>query len=60
MRDDEGDVELGEQMVIWRFSRLPAPVSRKPLANGLWSILSFVTRSFWYAVTAMNSVSLNT
>ena len=24
------------------FSRFPAPESRKPLANGLWSILSWV------------------
>ena len=34
-------------------------VSRKPLANGLWSIFNYVTSSFWYAVTAMNAVSLN-
>ena len=34
-------------------------VSRKPLANGLWSIFNCVTWSFWYAVTAMNAVSLN-
>lgn len=63
------------------FSRLPAPVSRKPFAKGLLSIFSWVickrklsihyfylcygprwalTFSFWYAVTAINSVSLNT
>lgn len=42
------------------FSRLPAPVSRNPFANGLLSILSWVIFSFWYAVTAINSVSRKT
>ena len=38
-------------------SLLVEPVSRKPFANGLWSILSRVILSFWYAVTAINSIS---
>ena len=29
------------------FCDFPAPDSRKPLAKGLWSILSWVTFSFW-------------
>lgn len=36
MSEEElGEVELGEQIVIWRFSLLPAPVSLNPFANGL-------------------------
>ena len=42
---------LGSECFIWFsthfFCDFPAPDSRKPLAKGLWSILSWVTFSFW-------------
>ena len=44
--DDDDDDEDGEDETHFLLFFEP-PVSLKPLANGLWSILSWVIFSFW-------------
>ena len=41
--DDDGDGEDETHFLLF----FEPPVSLKPLANGLWSILSWVIFSFW-------------